>query len=245
MGQLFEDKLTVLSEGEAVYSLKEAWFKLYGSYPSNDSLALLYAQTALETGRWKSMHCNNWGNIKRASDEDYCMFRCNEIINGHIVWFDPPNKATWFRAYPTAVDGAYDYLRFLSQKSRYQGAWQAIQHGNPTEFAHALKEAGYYTASEALYTKGVVSLTNEFKKRSEELLAWKPPTPAEPDRRSQLPTIEPTGDEPAAEPAPIEPAPAPADDFHPDQENTKHIEVPSGGFVALLEALFQALKGLF
>lgn len=189
MGQLIEAKKTVLSEGEAVYALREAWKKLYGEYPSNDSLALLYAQTALETGRWRSIWCYNFGNIKRSGDEDYCMFRCNEVINGKLEWFDPPHRQTWFRAYPSALDGAYDYICFLSQKKRYKSAWEAIKIGNPTLYSHNLKVAGYYTANETLYTKGVVSLTNEFKRKADKLLAWTP-EPAEAPI-----TIVPTGDD--------------------------------------------------
>lgn len=174
MGKLIEDKIKQISEGEAAYALREGWNKLYGDYPSVDSLALLWSQWALETGRGKAIHCYNFGNIKRSSDEDYCMYRCNEILNGKVEWFDPPHKQTWFRAYPSAVEGALDYIKFLSQRQRYQKAWAAIQAGDPALFGHELKVAGYYTANEAQYTKNIVSLTNEFKRKSEEILAWTP-----------------------------------------------------------------------
>ena len=59
----------------------------------------------------------------------------------------------------------------LSQKTRYAKAWAVIMKGgSPAEFSHELAVAGYYTAKEELYTKGVVSLTNEFKKKCEDLL---------------------------------------------------------------------------
>src|SRR5690242_20203330 len=103
MGKLIEAKITTLSENEAVHILRESWFKLFNHYPSNDTLALLYAQSALETGRWKKIYNYNFGNIKRNGDEDYCMFKCNEIINGKTIWFNPPHRQTWFRAYPSAI----------------------------------------------------------------------------------------------------------------------------------------------
>lgn len=165
MGKLFEDKLTKLNELEAAQYLAEAWNSLYGEYPSTESLAVLWAKTALETGRWKSIHCYNWGNIKKSANENYCMFRCSEIIKGKEQWFDPPHPQTWFRAYETATEGALDYLRFLSQNKRYAKAWEAVHKGDPALFCHELKAGGYYTASESLYTHGVVSLTNEFKKK--------------------------------------------------------------------------------
>lgn len=165
MGNLIENKITPLSEMDAGHGLNEAWKQLYGSYPSINSLALVWAQSALETGRWKSIHNFNWGNIKRSNDEDYCMYRCNEKINGKWVWFDPPHPQTWFRAYSSATEGACDYLSFLSKRPRYQKAWEAIEKGNVYNFGHELHQAGYYTADEQQYTHGLVSLTEEFKKK--------------------------------------------------------------------------------
>ena len=63
-----DSKNTPLTESEATYYLKNAWKNIYGVYPSIDSLALLWAQSAGETGRWKYLRCNNWGNIKRRKE---------------------------------------------------------------------------------------------------------------------------------------------------------------------------------
>lgn len=187
MGQLVEAKVRQITEEEAAYALREAWKKLYNVYPSIESLALLWSQWALETGRGKSIWCYNFGNIKKNykpdDGHDWCMFRCSEIINGKNKWFDPPSPQTHFRAYPTMVDGAFDYINFLAKKTRYAKAWEQVKKGNPAAFSHELKVAGYYTANEELYTKGVVKLTEEFKKKADKLLAWAPPVskPAEPD----------------------------------------------------------------
>lgn len=176
MGVLVTDKVTPISEGEATHSLREAWKLLYGNYPSTDSLALLWSQWALETGRGKFIHCYNFGNIKRSKDDptDWTMFRCSEILNGKEVFFDPPHPQTHFRAYPTAVDGALDYIKFLSQRKRYLKAWEQIKLGDAAAFSHELKVAGYYTASEARYTAMVVKLTLEFKNKVAKLLEWRP-----------------------------------------------------------------------
>lgn len=174
MGILYEDKITKISEGEAAYALRENWKKIYGEYPSLDALALLWAQWALETGRGKAIHCYNFGNIKRSGTEDYCMFRCNEMIKGKLVWFDPPHKQTWFRAYSSSLDGAFDYLTFLSKRTRYQKAWEALKKGDVYSFSHELKLAGYYTANEEQYTRGLASLAKEFKNKSTTILQWQP-----------------------------------------------------------------------
>lgn len=240
MGQLIADQVKQISEGEATYALREAWKLLYNQYPSLDSLALLWAQWALETGRGKAIHCYNFGNIKRSGDEDYCMYRCNEMLNGKWEWFDPPHKQTWFRAYSTAVDGAYDYIKFLSQKTRYQKAWAQVKLGDPAAFSHELKVAGYYTAIEAQYTKGVVKLTTEFKKKAKELLMW---APSPEERRSQLPTIVPNGDIPLE----VWAAPTFPDidlDYHPEQENPKPIPVPGNPIIELLFKIMGILKDL-
>lgn len=219
MGKLYEDKIKEISEGEAAYALREGWKKLHGEYPSNDSLALLWAQWALETGRGKAIHCYNFGNIKRSGDEDYCMYRCNEIINGKTLWFDPPHKQTWFRAYPSAVEGAYDYIRFLSQRSRYQKAWAAIQKGNPALFAHELKVAGYYTANEAQYTKGVMSLSNEFKQKADEILTWKPNQDEIPTVPPSQPEVTPLVEIPPPPPLPqIDPSSPPPEEITPIEQ---------------------------
>jgi hypothetical protein len=55
------------------------------------------------------------------------------------------------------------YIRFLAQKKNYQKAWQEVLNGNPEAYGHQLKLARYYTADEAAYTKGAVSLCKEFK----------------------------------------------------------------------------------
>ncbi len=189
-----EPQKIVFSESQAAFALREAWKRIYGQYPSDNSLAILWSQVALETGRFKRQFMNyNYGNIKKKhagekrdskgnviyhfnDDGHYwTMFGCSEVIKGKEVWFDPPAHETMFRAYKTAEDGAEDYIKLVSQKTRYKKAWQKIIEGDPAGYSHELKIAGYYTANEERYTKAVVSLTNEFLRRKKELLSWEPP----------------------------------------------------------------------
>jgi hypothetical protein len=158
------DALTRASVPEVYAALRSAWDALFGEIPARESLLVLLAQWALETGRGKSMHCYNLGNIKHVPGDgrDFTYFRCNEIINGKEVWFDPPHPACCFRAYPTLEAGAADYLALLQR--RFSKAWPAVLAGDPAEFSHQLKVSRYYTADEKLYTKSVVSLFNEFSR---------------------------------------------------------------------------------
>ena len=186
--QYLNDELTVLLEAEAVHALREAWHKIYGQYPNDNSLGVLFAKSALETGRWRLIHCYNFGNIKKkrktATSQDdghyFTMFRCGEVLNGKHIMFEPPHIQTHFRAYKSAQEGAEDYIRFVSQSKRYAKAWQKVLEGDPKGYAHELKVAGYYTANETTYTAGVVKLFEEFLRRKEELLSWKDTDPAPP-----------------------------------------------------------------
>ena len=187
MVDYYKDKLFVkhevkkLTESEAATALYEAWKLFYGTAPNTNQLALLWAQSALETARWKEINNNNFGNIKKRHSPDdshnFTMVATGEYIWNNSLkksiwkWFTPPNIETHFRAYNTSTEGAKDYILLLSKKSRYAKVWSIIMKGgSPAEFSHELAIAGYYTAKEELYTKGVVSLTNEFKKKAKDLL---------------------------------------------------------------------------
>lgn len=110
------------------------------------------------------MHCFNMGNVKAAPSYSglYCQFRCNEVIDSRLRWFDPPHPQCNFRAFESLEAGAVDHMRFLAQRKSYQGAWLAAQSGDPAAFVHALKAAGYFTADEAPYLRSVVSLWREY-----------------------------------------------------------------------------------
>ncbi len=161
---LIPDRLTPCSPAEVARAFREALEAVTGRTPSNAHLAVLVAQSALESGRWRSMHCWNFGNVKASSTYEwlYCQFRCNEVIGGKVQWFDPPHPQCNFRAFTDIEAGALDHIRFLSQSKRYAGAWEAAAKGDPAALVHALKAAGYFTADEAPYVKAVSSLWREY-----------------------------------------------------------------------------------
>jgi hypothetical protein len=161
---------TTYTPSQLVNGLVEGWFKLFKTIPKKESIGVLFAQNAIETGLSKSMWNNNIGNIKYISNPTdpptvkYCMLsNIWEIVNGKRVVFQPPHPATWFRAFDTLADGVEYHLNFLKNK-RYKVAWSAVESGSVKDFAHLLKVQGYYTAPEADYVKGMNYYFNSYMK---------------------------------------------------------------------------------
>jgi flagellar protein FlgJ len=170
--QLVPTVRTTYSNYDLIKGFVEGWKKQFGVFPQKASIAVLYAQTAIETGSTGSMWNNNIGNVKyipskdTTADEGVQYMMLNnvwEILGGKKVIFQPPHQATWFRSFPTLADGFAFQVDFLKNK-RYKKAWQAVEDGSPTGFAHLLKLAGYYTAPEADYAKAVGIYFNKFMK---------------------------------------------------------------------------------
>lgn len=161
---MLEAVKTPITPLDVARALRAAWLRLFEVIPADQCIAVLMAQSALETGRWKSCWNYNLGNIKGGGkwQGDTCQFRCNEVIKGKVEWFEPPHPQTTFRAYPTLTDAAADYLWLL--RRRFSGAWNYILNGDPVGFSQALKRQNYYTAPEPPYTKAVKSLFTEYLK---------------------------------------------------------------------------------
>lgn len=157
---LVPDQLTQCTALEAAHAIRSAWETLVGTTPSNETLACMMAQAALETGRFKLMHCWNFGNVKAGPNYEgsYCQFRCNEVLNGKVQWFDPPHPQTNFRAFGSLEVGALKWVQSL--KEHFPRAWQAL--GMPLSFVHGLKLDRYFTADETSYAKAVASLWHEY-----------------------------------------------------------------------------------
>jgi hypothetical protein len=68
------------------------------------------------------------------------------------------------RANINRYDGAIRYVDFMVRGAggRFATAFNFLKVGNAAGMCHEMKLRGYYTASEADYTRGVVSLQKEF-----------------------------------------------------------------------------------
>jgi len=160
--KILPDEITPINSAELMETFARKYFQEFTGAPlTPGAIAIFTAQSALETGRWKAIHCYNVGNIK-ANITTYtntiCQFRCSEMIAHHEVWFDPPHPQCNFRAYYDLDAGVLDYLQLLATKTRYALAWAAALRGDPHVFVQALAKAGYFTANAAAYERGVMSL---------------------------------------------------------------------------------------
>jgi hypothetical protein len=181
---------TPLGFEAAAFAMRLALTSVLGEGPTAPVLALALGKTALETGRWSSMWNGNFGNVKASDKYEgfYTAIVLNEVIGGKVVWFAPSGRLTGnpakggvhardladegrkippghpqtrMRAFTSAADGALDYVRFVAG-GRYAAAWGLLLQGDAPGYVSALKKAGYFTADEATYAKGVISLQREF-----------------------------------------------------------------------------------
>jgi hypothetical protein len=179
-------RLSPMSFDEAAEAMKGALRNEIGSDPTRECLALALAKCALETGRFRAIWNWNFGNIKAGSTYvgQYCCFELNEVLGGKVVWFgprgrlsgrggvvvaeacsDPPgHPQTRMRANVNRYDGAIRYVDFMVRGAggRFANAYGFMLAGNAIGMCHEMKLRGYYTAPEADYSRGVVSLQKEF-----------------------------------------------------------------------------------
>jgi hypothetical protein len=113
------------------------------------TLDVLAAQVSLETAHGSAMFNYNFGGIKGASPSgETAHYLTHEVENGHELTVDQG-----FRAYGSLDEGARDYVNVLA--ARFPGAFSKAASGDVDGFAHALKQAHYYTASEQDYDAGL------------------------------------------------------------------------------------------
>lgn len=139
---------TPIDPANFLEALRTAWEQQLGSSPTNQSLALLYGQVALETANLKSCVCYNWGNAKYRGTGDYCSFSTWEHLGGKDV-----PMVCKFQAFPDAVSGLNDYLSH--QYTRWDKAWPFVVTGDVVGYVTALRAMGYFTAPLADYIAGV------------------------------------------------------------------------------------------
>lgn len=149
---------TPMAEGDAALHLARAWHQIFNARPSEQTLAVLWAQWAHETARGQRMHAYNFAGIKGRGPTGASV----------VVWTRegaaPSDlvKRT-FRAYRSAGEGARDYVRLLA--TRYPQALRAARDGNVYGFVSALDTGGYFTADTRAYLRAVSSLSSECRRR--------------------------------------------------------------------------------
>lgn len=174
-------EMTPMHEVEIGFYLREAWKYMMGDYPSKESLAILWSQVVLETGRNTDRTSNsmmrnwNYGNIKRNFDysPSYTSYKAGEFLNGKHQLFYPYHPQTFFAAWKGPFEGALGYITFLAKRKRYAQAWIELQKGDTAAFVTELKIGGYFTAPLDKYLNFVLSRVKEFDSKYERVLEFK------------------------------------------------------------------------
>lgn len=147
---------------EALSWMSQAHHAVIGGEAEAALLCMLVAQSALETGRWASMYCWDWGNISGHGEGGKWMRLrgAGETVNGHNV---PRGgtEADAFAVWPDALSGAKAFVNFLGVAShppkpnRYAAAWEAAKLGDVAGYVQGLHDGAYMTADRAIYARGV------------------------------------------------------------------------------------------
>jgi len=132
-------------------ALSRALQSATGRPPRAAEVDVLAAQVSLETAHGSAMYNYNFGGIKGASPEGAtARYLTHEVTTGGSITLEQG-----FRAYSSLDAGARDYVAVM--QARFPQALTRAGSGDVDGFAHALKQAHYYTASEQQYASGLRS----------------------------------------------------------------------------------------
>jgi len=146
---------TPLTTDQASSLIGNALERVTGEKPKPETVAILTAQWAHETGHGASMFNYNFAGIKGTGPTGLTVSQRTREGYGSSERTITDN----FRAYRTAEEGAHDYVSLL--QSRFPGAFEAARSGDPAATVHALKKEGYFTGDEVAYTRSVTQLAQQ------------------------------------------------------------------------------------
>lgn len=127
----------------------------YTSTQLTNLVAMLAAQSRLETGGWWSMWNWNLGNVKSGSGAPHMYLQgVSEIEDGVEVHPKPPDPRTRFRAFDSLPQGAQFFTLFFA-RDKYRHAWAAALAGKPHGFVEAIKAQRYFSGSLSKYRNAV------------------------------------------------------------------------------------------
>lgn len=151
-----EGQKTVVSRADLRSAIAKAYESQTGKKPSQNVLDTLTAQASLETGSGSAMYNYNFGGIKGGAPgtNETAKLRTKEVYDGKEV-----EVRDGFRAYRSLDAGADDYVRLL--RGKFGAAVERAEAGDINGFAHALKQAHYYTADESKYASALHTLAGK------------------------------------------------------------------------------------
>lgn len=141
---------TPLTRLELVHALRDGYFQAFHQAPSTKTLAVAFAQNALENASGQAIWNHNFGNITagkawKDAGKDYYVLHVAErldVKNHPDKWTDIDLA---FRALPTSADGAQQYWALLAS-AHYASVLPIFASGDASAAAYKLSELGYFTA---------------------------------------------------------------------------------------------------
>jgi flagellum-specific peptidoglycan hydrolase FlgJ len=182
-------KTTAVNPEQVFISLAMAWQSITGTLPDRKVILVIHAQSALETGHWKSICNYNLGGSKKHGGCDFTYFTTTERFkrdkaDKYLAASKPGSEVTLvsenadstktlkfagkqsmncFASWETLDDAAKAQLQLLF--SRYPRALEAAKRHDTTAYVHELKKGGYFTADEETYRKTVDSIAKSYDKK--------------------------------------------------------------------------------
>jgi len=184
-------KATPVTPEQVFLALGLAWQSLTGSTPDRKIIHILHAQSALETGHWKSIYNYNLGGAKKHGTCDWTYFTTTERLShpvadkllssakpGEVTVLKVDDKfktvkvsgkqsMNCFASWDDLDTAAKDHLALLFR--RFPKAIEAAKKGDVPGYVRELKRSGYFTASEEDYTKIVNSISKSYTKKLSEV----------------------------------------------------------------------------
>lgn len=147
-----QKQLTPLTADEVRASVRKAFMAINSLAPNTNQVALMVAQSALETGHWRKCYNYNIGNIRAGKtwSGNRTSFPSSEVIDGvnRQMSEGPGNE---FRAYATLDAAVIDYVSELFANPDWK---RGLLSGRPDEFVRMLTKdpnRKYFTASPEVY----------------------------------------------------------------------------------------------
>jgi flagellum-specific peptidoglycan hydrolase FlgJ len=180
-------KRTPVTPEQVFVALGAAWQLLTGTAPDRKIIHILHAQSALETGHWRSIMNYNLGGAKKHGDCDWTFFTTTERFPDAVAqkyvtsskpgevsvlkqgdgWttlrFSGKQQMNCFASWDDLDSAAKDHLALLFR--RFPRAIEAAKKGDSTGYVRELKKAGYFTASEDEYAKTVTSIAKSYERK--------------------------------------------------------------------------------
>lgn len=176
---------TPVTPEQVLLSFATAWQLVVGQPPSREVLHILHAQSALETGHWRSIFNYNLGGAKKHGTCDWTFFTTTErfthaVADRHLASSKPGAEVTLVK-----VEPQHKTLRFAGKQSmncfaswadldtaardhvslltrRFPKAIERAKAGDVDGYVRELKRAKYFTASEEEYMKAVRSIARRY-----------------------------------------------------------------------------------